>query len=54
MAEVVEVHGGGDATVRTPDGLEVVDATLVGELRRHDLVLVHAGTVIAIPDGERR
>jgi hypothetical protein len=54
VAEVVDVHDGGDATVRTPTGLEVVDTTLVDELHRHDLVLVHAGTVIAVPRDDER
>jgi len=35
------------ATVRTADGLEEVDVTLVGDVAPGDLVLVHAGGAIA-------
>jgi len=34
--------------VRTGEGVEVVDTTLVGPLRAGDLVLVHAGSAITV------
>jgi hypothetical protein len=36
----------GQALVRTADGEEWVDTTILGEVRVNDLVLVHAGTAI--------
>ncbi|CAN5654272.1 hypothetical protein BH20ACT2_BH20ACT2_15880 [soil metagenome] len=47
-----EVVSGDDdhAQVRTADGIEAVDTTLVGERQPHDLVLIHAGTAIAVVD----
>ena len=38
----------GLATVRTAKGEEDVDISLVGEVRIDDVVLVHAGTAIAL------
>ena len=47
MGEVVAAAADGlDVEVRTADGHEHVDGTLVGPLARDDLVLIHAGTVI--------
>ncbi|GAC1386746.1 MAG: hypothetical protein NVSMB4_13780 [Acidimicrobiales bacterium] len=46
-AEVVSVEGA-EATVRTANGMERIDTSLVGPLDRNDLVLVHAGTAIEI------
>ena len=37
-----------EATVRTADGLEVVDTTLVGPLDAGALILVHAGSAITV------
>jgi hydrogenase maturation factor len=39
------------ATVRTADGVELVDTTLVGDVAVDDLLLVHAGIAIALVDG---
>lgn len=50
LAEIVAVDGD-RATVRTPQGAERVDASLVDRPRPGDLVLVHAGTVITSLDG---
>lgn len=48
LAEVVgPTPDGVDIEVRTASGTEVVDASLVGDVARHDLVLVHAGAAIA-------
>jgi len=54
LAEVVGATGELDleATVRTGDGVEVVDTTLVGPLQAGDLVLIHAGTAITLVGGE--
>jgi hypothetical protein len=54
LAEVVADTGELDfeATVRTAEGLEVVDTTLVGPLRAGDLILVHAGSAITIVGDE--
>ena len=43
-----------EATVRTGEGVEVVDTTLVGPLQAGDLVLVHAGSVITVVGDEVR
>ncbi|MEO5678847.1 MAG: hydrogenase assembly protein HupF [Acidimicrobiales bacterium] len=52
LAEVVAATGDLDveATVRTGEGLEVVDTTLVGPLAAGALVLVHAGSAITVLD----
>jgi hypothetical protein len=47
-AEVLGLDGCGGASVRTAAGVENVDATLVAPLHVGDLVLVHAGTAIAV------
>ena len=52
LAEVVSTSGS-TAQVRTADGLEDVDLSLVGSARRDDLLVVHAGmalTVLAEPE----
>jgi hypothetical protein len=46
-AEVVSTGAGGEATVRTARGVEHVDATIVEPLHAGELVLVHAGAVLA-------
>jgi len=46
LAEVVSVQGD-EAVVRTPDGQERIDVSLVDPLSPGDLVLVHAGFAIA-------
>ena len=38
----------GQALVRTAKGEEWVDVTVLGEVAPNDLVLVHAGTAIAV------
>ena len=50
LAEVVTATGELDAmaTVRTGEGIEEVDTTLVGPLHAGDLVLVHAGSAITV------
>lgn len=50
LGEVVTATGDLDAeaTVRTAEGTEVVDTTLVGPLRAGDLILVHAGSAITV------
>ena len=45
LAEVVRTSGT-TARVRTADGEEDVDLTLVGETQQHDLLVVHAGMAI--------
>ena len=47
LGEVLET--GDLLRVRTARGIETVDGSLVEPLRPGDLVLVHAGTVIAVP-----
>lgn len=49
LAEVQD-SAAGDATVRSPRGLETVNTLLVGPVGRGDLVLVHAGTAISVVD----
>jgi hypothetical protein len=47
-AEVISVDGRGGASVRTAAGVETVDTTVVAPVHVGDLVLVHAGTAIAV------
>jgi hypothetical protein len=44
---------GGSALIRTATGEEWVDVTLLGDVMRNDLVLVHAGTAISRLDDEQ-
>jgi hypothetical protein len=46
-AEVISVDDGGDALVRTAEGREHIDVSLIDPPRPGDLVLVHAGSAIA-------
>ena len=46
--EVLAVDPQGMASVRTASGVEVVDATLVSPVDPGALVLIHAGTAIAV------
>ena len=48
MAEVVEVQQSGSAVVRTASGPELIDTTIVGTVVAGDLVLIHAGSAIAV------
>jgi len=50
LAEVVAVEGWGTA-VRTATGDETVDTSVVGPVEPGDLLLVHAGTAIAVVAG---
>lgn len=50
LGEVVAIADDGLTSVRMADGVGDVDTTLVGPVRPHDLVLVHAGTAIALVD----
>lgn len=50
-AEVISVEGD-EAVVRTPDGRERIDTTIIDTPRPGDLVLVHAGSAItSLEDG---
>lgn len=51
-AEVASVDRTGLATVRTADGPQLVDATLVGTVAPGDLLLVHAGVALARLDAD--
>ena len=46
--EVLSVDERGGASVRTSAGVEMVDTTIVAPVNVGDLVLVHAGTAIAV------
>ena len=48
--EVLSVDDHSMATVRTSGGVETVDTTLVAPVGAGDLVLIHAGTAIAVLD----
>jgi len=48
LAEVVTVPDATAASVRTAGGEAVVDTTIVGPVHPGDLVLVHAGSAIAL------
>ena len=52
LGEVLSVSGP-TARVRTPDGTEDVDLSLVGDVRSHDLLVVHAGMAITRLVGSR-
>ncbi|MEO5679289.1 MAG: HypC/HybG/HupF family hydrogenase formation chaperone [Acidimicrobiales bacterium] len=54
LGEVVTTTGelDAEATVRTGDGLEVVDTMLVGPLQAGDLILIHAGSAITVLDND--
>ena len=54
LAEVVTVDAAGAASVRTAAGIEPIDVTLVAPVAPGDLVLVHAGTAIALVETARR
>jgi hypothetical protein len=54
LAEVVRVEVDGTASARTPEGIERIDVSLVDPVEPDDLVLVHAGTAIAIVEASRR
>jgi hypothetical protein len=53
-AEVVTVDDGGEAVVRTAEGRERIDTTLIAPPRPGDLVLVHAGSAIASLEDQYR
>jgi phosphoheptose isomerase len=53
LAEVVSLADGGDAVVRTADGREHIDVTLIDPPSPGDLVLVHAGSAIARLDPDQ-
>ena len=48
LGEVVAVPEPDVATVRTAEGSEVIDTTIVGPVHPGDLVLVHAGAAIVV------
>ncbi len=54
LGEVVAIGADGRAEVRTPDGLEAVDTTLIETARPGDLVLIHAGLAVALVDRSPR
>jgi hypothetical protein len=54
LGEVVAIGADGRAEVRTPDGLEAVDTTLIEPARPGDLVLIHAGLALALVDRSPR
>ena len=53
LGEVISLAGEWlPALVRTADGEEEVDVTVVGDVRPGDLILIHAGSAIAlVPEG---
>jgi hypothetical protein len=53
-AEVLSLDGQGCASVRTQTGVETIDTTSVAPVSIGDLVLVHAGTAIAVVPDEPR
>ncbi len=55
VAEVVGPAANGiDTRVRTAEGVEEIDTSLVGSVTPHDLVLVHAGTAISTIESPAR
>jgi hypothetical protein len=53
LAEVVAPVDPSTATVRTARGTETVDTTIVGPREAGDLLLVHAGSAIAVLEAEQ-
>ena len=53
VAEVVSVDDLGEALVRTAEGRERIDVSLIDPPRTNDLVLVHAGSAIASLEDRR-
>jgi hypothetical protein len=53
LGEVISVGAGDAAAVRTARGAETVDTTIVGPVHAGDLVLVHAGSAIAVLEDDR-
>ncbi len=53
-AEIITVEEGAEALVRTAEGRERIDTTLIEAPRPGDLVLVHAGSAIASLGDDRR
>ncbi|HEV2810300.1 MAG TPA: HypC/HybG/HupF family hydrogenase formation chaperone [Acidimicrobiales bacterium] len=53
-AEVISVDGTGEALVRTAEGRERIDTTLIDVPRPGDLVLVHAGSAISSLEDDSR
>lgn len=52
LGEVLRSESGARALVRTAQGMTSVDTSMVGPLRGHDLVLVHAGVALdVVPEG---
>jgi hydrogenase maturation factor len=49
LGEVISVEPP-TAHVRTASGIEAVDVTLVADVSVRDLLLIHAGTAIAVVD----
>jgi hypothetical protein len=54
LGEVVKIWTDGRAEVRTADGPEEVDTTLIETARPGDLVLIHAGLALALVGGSPR
>jgi hypothetical protein len=52
-AEVLSIDGRGEASVRTAVGVETVDTTVVDTVNVGDVLLVHAGTAIAVIGGDQ-
>ncbi len=53
VAEVISVDDLGEALVRTAEGRERIDVSLIDPPRTNDLVLVHAGSAIASLEDRR-
>lgn len=53
LAEVMHAAATAAATVRTAEGIEVIDTTIVGDVGPGDLVVVHAGTALTVVDEGR-
>lgn len=53
LGEVVDLGGDGQARVRTPGGLELVDTSLIGPAAPGDLLLIHAGVALSLVALER-
>jgi hypothetical protein len=47
LGEVIAAENFGRARVRTANGIELVDTTIIADVSPGDLVLIHAGTAIA-------
>ena len=48
LGEVVGLGASLEAVVRTPSGVQTVDTSLLEDVQAHDVLLIHAGSALAV------